>query len=324
MRISRGLMLAPLVAVAFTGCGGPKPPEKATLALYNFPGTAAVHVAIEKGYFKDEGLDLTVDSYDSGRLALQAALAGEADFATAADTPIARAALDGKPVAILATMCKIQRVVSIVARKDRGILSPQDLAGKRVGMAAGTTSEFFLQAYITFHNIKDVEVVAIPPERFIDALPDGDVDAIALASPHRVAVEEILGDNAVVFEDPSLYTSTMEIVTTQAFAQANPERVQRLLRALLRADRFIDDHPDEARALSLRHIEGDAALYEAEWADNKFGVALEQSLVLTLETQARWMIGTGGAAQQMPNFLDMIYSDGLRAVQRDAVTIAGK
>lgn len=317
-----------LLLLAIEGCGdgGSEPSQQVTLALYNFPGTATLHVALDKGYFRDMGLDVSVKSFESGRLALDAAMSGEADFATVADTPIARAVLDGESVAIIATTCRIERAISIVARRDRGISSFSDLKGKKVGMAEGSVSEFALYAYLLAYDVNpnDVQIVSVSPDDFVDALPDGDVDAISLASPHRVLVQERLGENAVVLDDPSVAVSTMNLVVTREFAEGNRQQIEKFLRALLRANQYIEQNLDEVRQISMNLIGPDSPLYDSEWPNYRFEVALDQSLIIGLEDEARWMIGKTGSGREVPNFLGSINVEALRAVQPDAVRIVGE
>jgi NitT/TauT family transport system substrate-binding protein len=120
------------------------PPEKITIGVTSWPASAPLYIAHEKGYFRDEGLDPTLESYESGHLALASMLSGKSDIAGAADTPIARAAVNGRKLAIVATICEIERSILIIARKDRGISSADDLRGKRVGLVSGSAAEFFL------------------------------------------------------------------------------------------------------------------------------------------------------------------------------------
>ena len=60
------------------------------------------------------------------------------------------------------------------------------------------------------------------------------------------------------------------------------------------------------------------------WGQHQFAVSLDQSLILALEDEARWTAETSGSGATIPNFLDFIYADGLKAVQPDAVTIVGE
>ncbi|NVD75057.1 nitrate ABC transporter substrate-binding protein, partial [Duganella sp. BJB1802] len=60
----------------------------------------------------------------------------------------------------------------------------------------------------------------------------------------------------------------------------------------------------------------------AAWPAHHFGLELDQSLLLVLEDQSRWAIKAGlTGARAVPNFLDYIYLDGLKAVSPSEVTI---
>lgn len=318
----------PLLAVV-NGCGvNPlKPAEKITIAVVPWPASASLYVAHEKGYFRAEGLDDTLDSYISGHLGVDAVLTGKADLAAAGDTPITQAAVSGKPLAVIATVSEIERAISIIARKDRGISAPDDLRGKKIGRVAGSTADFFLYDYLvtSYINPEDVQVVDIAADKVVDVLLSGEVDAVSTWSPHTLVLRDKLGSNAVVLQRSSIYRMTWNIVTTQEFASNNPERIKRFLRAVIRANAFINEHPDEARTISAKYIGTDSPLYEREWPDYSFTATLSESLVLNMQNQAQWMAGREASGDQgLPDFLDFIYSDGLRAVWPEAVTIAGK
>jgi ABC-type nitrate/sulfonate/bicarbonate transport system substrate-binding protein len=327
------LIVAAFVLTGMVGCSrkeqqdASKQHEKITLAVTPWPGSAPFYIAHEKGYFRDEGLDVTLHSYISGQLGLAAVLSGKADFATAGETPIARAALDGKPIAVLATVCEIHRAILIIARKDRGISTADDLRGKNIGLAAGTTAEFFLHIYLTTSYIdpKDVRIVNIAPEKVVDALLNGEVDAVSTWAPYTTVLRDKLGTNALVLDEPGIYTMTWNIAATQDFVKNNSQRIRKFLRAILRANRFITEQPAETRVITSKNIGTDRPLFGREWKDYKFTVVLAQSLILNLEDQARWMIEReAGSGQRPPNFMDFIYTDGLKAVLPEAVRIAGR
>ncbi|MBI2872373.1 MAG: ABC transporter substrate-binding protein [Chloroflexi bacterium] len=311
------------------GCGGGalKSAEKVTIGVVPWPASASLYIADEKGYFRDEGLDITLYSYASGHLGLADVLAGKADLAAAGDTPIARAALDGKPLAVVVTLSEIDRAILIIARKDRGISVADDLKGKRIGVVSGTTADFFLHVYLatSYISLQDIQVVNLEADKLVDALLSGEVDAVSTWSPHTLVLRDQLGSNARVLDDPGLYTMTWDIVATQEFSKSNPERIKRFLRAVVRANSFITEHPDEARAISAKYIGADSPLYEQEWNDYRFTARLDESLILNLEDQARWMVkAEAGSAQRRPNFLDLIYTEGLKAAQPEGIGITGK
>jgi NitT/TauT family transport system substrate-binding protein len=301
--------------------------EKITIAVTPWPASAPIYVAHEKGYFRDEGLDVTLHSYISGHLGLDAVLSGKVDLATCGDTPIARAVADGKPVAVVATIAEIDRAIRIIARKDRAISRPNDLRGKKIGLVRGTTADFFLHTYLAVAYIdpKDVRVVNVATDKLVDALLKGEVDAVSTWSPFTLVLLERLGSNALVLDQPNIYIMTWNIAVTQRFAKNSPERIKKFLRAIVRANRFIKEHPDEARTISAKHIGTDSPLYEREWSDYDFAAKLGQSLILNLEDQARWMINEEvGSDRKFPDFMDFIYTDILKAVRPGAVTIAGR
>ncbi|MEW6379286.1 MAG: hypothetical protein AB1611_06730 [bacterium] len=78
-------------------------------------------------------------------------------------------------------------------------------------------------------------------------------------------------------------------------------------------------------AISLKHIGMESALFAREWKNYTFPAALDQSLILSLEEQARWIIRRDATStRRPPDFMDFIYTGGLKAIQPEAVRIAGR
>jgi NitT/TauT family transport system substrate-binding protein len=159
-----------------------------------------VYVAQEQGLFEQEGLEVTLQTYEAGKDALEAVLNGQHLFCTVAETPVMFAALHGEPLALLATLAEAKNYVKIVARKDRGIAGPPDLRGKTIGVRAQTSSEYFLYAYLIFNRIapEDVQRVDVKLEAMAEALAEGQLDAVVSWEPYLTAQQQRLGDNALV------------------------------------------------------------------------------------------------------------------------------
>jgi NitT/TauT family transport system substrate-binding protein len=159
----------------------------------------------------------------------------------------------------------------------------------------------------------------------VEALLNGSVDAVCTWEPYSHIIRERLGGNAAVFKDRDLYILTWNVAVAHQFARDNPELVVRFLRALDRADRFIMDDRKEAYAISGEYMGTDVHLYDREWNDYSFRTLLDESLMLVLEDQARWMVRESIVESGiLPNFVDHVYTPGLRAVRPEAVTIAGQ
>lgn len=315
-----------LVLAVITGCGENKPPrlEKTTIAVLPWPASAPIYIAQEKGYFQGEGLEVTIQPVTTGQEGLNAMLSGSSDFSGAADTPIARTAVSEKPISVIATITHIDQAILIIAKKSSGIEAVDDLKGRKIGVTRGAGAEFFLNIFLTVNHIsnQDVQVINIAPDTIVSALLNGEVDAVSTWSPHYLELQNKLGSDALILTDPTLYTQTWNLVVTQDFARKNPEKIEKLLRAIIQANRFIQGNPQEARSISSRYIGTDSSIYETDWMNYHFTATLEQSFLLNLEDQARWMLQSeSGERKVIPNFLDYIYTDGLKKVQPGNVRV---
>jgi len=330
-KIRSGLcVILALVIFAFCllGCKPAKtqtgPREKVTIAHWTGPSAALMHIALAKGYFAEEGLDASSQPHAFGKLALNAVIEGKADIATAGDTPIVFAVMNGKMITILATIQTANKNEAIVARRDRGITGPADLKGKRIGVTLGTTGHFFLDSFLLAHGIesKQFTLVDMKPDEMVAALGSGRVDAVSAFNPTVKQLEKSLGSNGTVFFGESLYTEIFCVAATQEFVKKNPEAVKKFLRALLKAETFIKEHPEEAQNLVADFIKMDKTELADIWNILTFKVTLDQALLVDFEDQTRWMLKNKLApGKQMPNYLEYIHAEGLNAVKPDAVRI---
>lgn len=308
------------------GCQQQKtsPPEKITIAYTKNINPVIVHIAFANGYFKEEGLDVTPQFHAFGKPALQAVLDGRADMATVADTPIMFAIMAGKPIMTLAVVQTSNRNEAIVARRDRGISRPSDLKGKIIGLTLGTTSQFFADSFLILHNIdkKQVKIIDIHPDKMAHALDTGKVDAVATWNPTLTQIMNKLGRNGIIFFAESLYTENFCLAAGQEYVKKNPAAVKKVLRALIKAEKFVRQYPDDTRKRVVELIKADKTILDEIWGIFTFRVELSQALLINFEDQTRWAIKNHLTPNNvMPNYIDFIYIDGLKAVKPEAVRI---
>jgi ABC-type nitrate/sulfonate/bicarbonate transport system substrate-binding protein len=328
LRTIFGIVLFLSLAVLSASCqkaeksAGPK--EKITIAYAESTGVVLVHIAIAKGFFTEEGLDATPRSHVSGKSALDAVIEGKADLATVSDTPIMFAVMDGKKITTVAVISSSSRNTAILARKDRGISKPADLRGKTIGIVRGTIGDFFADAFLITHGIerKQVTIIDLQPDEIAAALSTGRVDAVSIWQPILLKLQKELRNKEHSFYGETYYTSAIGITALQDFVKQHPEAVRKFLRALIKAETFVKQHPEESRRLVAKFVKTDEALLNEIWDIYHFRVTLDQAFLVGLEDQTRWAmkyrLTTRG---DMPNYLNFINVDNLRAVKPEAVRI---
>jgi len=303
----------------------PGPPESLTIALNStYLGSALVSIAAANGYFKAEGLEVTLQPHATGRAALDAVLAAQADLATVAETPFMFAVMKRQAVSIVATISAAARDHGVIARKDRGITTPADLKGKRVGVTRGTTGHFLLDVVLPAHGIqlREVLIADLKPQEMVDGLLSGQVDAAATWNPHLDELKKALGENGLVFFGGRGFRVTFNVAARQDFIRQRPEAMKKLVRALLRAETFAAERSEDARTVMARATRTDRAEVSAVWPDYQLQVRLDQELLTLLEDESRWAIRNGYVDRaEVPNYLGFIHPDALAAVKPAAVTI---
>jgi NitT/TauT family transport system substrate-binding protein len=274
------------------------PPEPFVFAVSQNPPAALAHVAVAKGYFEAEGLSPTIERHAFGKLALGAVLSGKADLATCAETPLVLAALRGEPVAFVATIATTATGSAILGKRSAGVRAPADLAGKRVGVPLGTSSAFFLDTFLVRHRIArdTVRVVDLRPEAMAAALETGEVDAISLFwSPAMIAIQRQLGANGAVFFAEDVSWETHGVAARGEVLRQRPSVVQKAIHALVRAEAFVREHPEEARRIVGAAAGVEPAELDVMWPHYRMAVSLDQSLLVLMEEQARWAVAAGVA-----------------------------
>lgn len=324
------LLLTALVALATRAAWvapqtPPAPLEPLAIATNTaYAGTCPVLAAQARGYFRQQGIVATVLSRSSGKAAMEAVLQGQANVATVADIPVMFAGLNDVPVAVIASIFRTERDHGVVGRRDRGVVDAASLKGKRIGVTLDTSGHFALNALINRQGLApdEVKMRNYKPEELGPALARGEIDAAAGWEPMLGAMLAEQGGNGVAFNSADIYESLYMVAGLRDYIAAHPATMQRLLRALIDGARFCERQPAAAQALLVSVARHDAELLKAGWPGYHFAVALDQGLLLALEDEARWAMKNELTPRaDMPNYLNYLYLDGLRAVAPAAVTV---
>ncbi len=300
------------------------PKEKATIGVASLILSAPIIIAQEKGFFTDEGLDITFKSYPFGKKAIEAMFAGEVDIATVAETPIVFKSFVRDDFVIFVTFVYSYDDSKILGRKDQGVSKPEDLKGKRLGITAGTSSHFFAHIYINEHGLdaSAVKLVDFSAPDLPGALKDAKVDAISAFEPYAYEAINALPDKVVRLAGSNLFKETFNLTAMKSYAKGHPETLKKVLKAVDRAIMFIKQNRNESIAITSNSIKMKENLMASIWDDFVFELSLDHSLFTIFEDEARWAIKNGFADKtKVPNYLGYFYLDALKGVKLETVTI---
>ncbi len=300
-------------------------PESISIGYSPFESVALFYIAEDQHFFSHNGLNLTSRKYDTGAGALDGMLNGEADIALGtSEFPLVGRAFKKERISTIGCIAKSE-FIYLIGRKDRGIEKLMDLKGKRVGTTLGTIAHFYLGRFLDLHgmSMQDIAVVDIKtPAEWVNAVVNGDIDAIATAQPYANSINKRLGSNAVVWSAQSSQPLYTQVISTDEWITEHPKLISRFFKSLSEAEEYVNAHPSEANAIVQKRLNLDADYMDTVWQQNKFSLSLDQSLVLAMEDEARWMISNNLTTEKkVPNFLDYIYEDDLKAIKPESVDI---
>jgi ABC-type nitrate/sulfonate/bicarbonate transport system substrate-binding protein len=303
-------------------------PEESTLnvriAVPVVPHAGLIHIASARGFFRDRGLGVTLLPQSYGKAALAELLRGRADLAVAADVPVVVEILKGAPLSIVASVANASNELAVLGRVDRGIRTPGDLRGRRVGVTLGTSGEYFLWAFLVRHRIapQSVQLIDLPPSQLIDSLRHDLVDAVAAWQPVRHEAELAFGDLIVSLHAPDAYAQNYVLVGKQDYALAHPQELRHVVRALLDAEAFVNASPESAKKMLAGLLKLSPGTLDPSWHDVTLEVEQQQAQLVTLEDVATWAMARNYApSQTMPNFVSHLALDTLLAVSPGRVTV---
>ncbi|MBK5941126.1 hypothetical protein CCR96_18075 [Halochromatium roseum] len=167
------LVIAPQIW-AGSDATAPLTPLRLMLAWQPQAQFAGYYVALEQGFYREAGIELTILSADRGRSALAALRAGEVDLAVVWLAAAIRARAEGTPLVNVAQLLPRSSVV-LIARVSSGVQRLSDLGGRRVGVWRGDAA-LPVEALLRKQNL---EVERVPQSTTINLFLRGGVEAMS-------------------------------------------------------------------------------------------------------------------------------------------------
>jgi NitT/TauT family transport system substrate-binding protein len=321
--------LAVGLVIVFAPFGCKTNKNHVTIGIQTSPAMALVMVAKDKQYFEEEGLDVELKEFTAGKFALQAFLGGSLDFAVAGEVPVTLATLQGSNFNVLAQVVeKTTNEVRVVARREENITDATAYFKKKkrkLATSFGGGPEFFTYNFLKKHGIaaNEVEIISQKPEDMPAALVNGSVDAVSIFDPFAFISEKQMGDKGVTFVDPDTYSELYVVTVSQDMVEKRRDVVDKLLRALVKAQAFIKQNPVESKSIVVKYTKLDASVVEGIWQNFSFGVALNQLLLDYQNQESAWAREKGTVPQNAPmvNFRQRIYDGPLKSIKPEAVQL---
>lgn len=278
-RLSTSLMTL-LLAVGCIGSTLAQTPEKTKVSisvggknlLYYLPLT----IADQLGYFKDEGLQVEISDFAGGAKALQALIGGSADVTSGAYEHTIDMQSKGQMITAFVLQGRAPQIVMGYSTKTMpNFKSIADLKGKKIGVTApGSSTNMVANFVLAKAGLKpnDVSFVGVGTSAgALAALRSGQIDAISNLEPvvtmllQKNDIKSIV-DTRTMKDTIDLFGGPMPaatLYTTTAFMQKNPNTVQALTNAMVRALKWLQKAgPAEIiKAVPENFLLGDRALY---------------------------------------------------------------
>lgn len=214
-------------------------------------------VALDEGFFKEQGINVEIAGiFRSGPEIMSAFSAGSLDMAYVGEAPTVTAVANGTAnVAILAQVNT--EGSAIVVGKNSLIRTISDLKGKLVAIPGySTVQDLLLSKALGESGLdpKQVKIIVIKPPEMIGALRTDQIDAFISWEPYPaqaicMGIGKMLASSAEIWKDHPCCV----LVVDRQFAQANGEKMNRMLKAHRQAVDFIRDKPAEATRIAIKY-----------------------------------------------------------------------
>ena len=251
---------------------------------------APLYVAMAKGYFQQEGIQLSLD-YSMETDALQLVGVDNLQFAVVSGEQVLLARSQGLPVVYVMAWYQDYPVV-VVAPTEEGIQTPQDLEGKRIGLPGLYGANYIgLRALLSAAGLQesDVTLDSIGFNQ-VEALSAGQEQAVVGYAANEPLVLRARGYSVdVVRVADWVQLASNGLITNETTRAENPELVQGMVTALRRGLEESIANPEEAYEISKDYIEGLADL-DPEVQKGKLDVSIEfwKAETLGLSDRAAW------------------------------------
>jgi NitT/TauT family transport system substrate-binding protein len=276
------------LVLSLTGSAQGQAPEKKQVTLAVGGKTALYYLPLticeRLGYFKEQGLDVTINDFRGGAQSLQALVGGSVDVVTGAYEHTIRMQAKGQDIRAVIELGRFPGIVVGVRReKAASYKSAADLKGMKIGVSApGSSTNFFVMYLMSKAGLKPADAsyigVGIGPSAVV-AIKKGEIDALSNLDPMITKLEQdgdikIVADSRTEEGTRAIFGGSNPaavLYIKQDFIEKNPNTVQALVNAFHKTLKWLEQATPEQIAATVpeEYFLGDKALYLAAVKANK-------------------------------------------------------
>lgn len=215
---------------------------------------AGNYVAREKGFYKENGLDVDVVSFDFNSSVAEAVTRGELSFGVMGADQLLVAREQGFPIKAIAVIYKTNPGV-MFSLKGSNIFTPKDFIGKTIGIEKGSNTEYLYAAMMNKLNIDRKLIKEVEVGYEVKELLAGEVDVSTgyIINEPNLVKEAGQDTNIILMSDYGVNMYGDVIFTTENIIKNNPDLVSRFLEATLEGWQYAIENQEEATDIILKY-----------------------------------------------------------------------
>lgn len=254
------IIILVVLALAATFLLWPKGEKRSVQLLLDWtPNTnhTGIYVALEKGWYEDEGIDLKIITPQNTTVESVVG-AGKIDFGISFQEYVTSSRLEGVPIVSIAAVIQ-HNTAAFASLQKSGIKTPRDFVGKRYGGWGLPIERAILQSMIQYEKSQGEPRYLQVGSGDLLRMLGRDVDFVQIfyawqgieAKLRKLPLNVIEMSN--YFEAvPDYYTPV--IITSEGKIQKDPELVKKFMAATAKGYKYAADHPQEAAEILIKHL----------------------------------------------------------------------
>jgi NitT/TauT family transport system substrate-binding protein len=278
---------------------------------------AAWYVALDKGYYKQAGLDVTIIPSQGTAQAIQSVESGAAQFAFSDVAGLVAARANSAATAkMVAVIYQKAPYAIFTLRSGANLSKPEQLEGLEIASGAGSFTQKVIEAFMSERGLKPatVKFTNIDPSARVGMLASKNIKAIETFAMSKPGVVKAVGEQEAqmfLLADHGLKLYSNGILVRESYLKSNPEQVRAFVKASLEGWRDALADPKAAAEIVAKHIKGldpDVTLQE---------IAIVNDLVATPETRAKGLGTIDPAAMEASVELIVKNTGGAKVIAKD-------